>query len=353
MDEDIPLEVVPNGVDPDYFSPQGGARKPARLVFSGKMSYAPNVEAVLWFARYVLPDLRETYPELGVTIVGSDPPAEVTQLARHSGRIGDRICGRYSLTPGLMCGISLAPMRTGVGVQNKVMEAMSMALPVVATSLAARAFGANCPGIVEADSAEDFVEQVSRLLGSPAQAAEIGLRGRQEVIARFSWQTSVNTLEAVYEDALRTFRSGRQIVKDTKECAAQKQNVIANMKQTRKLLSLNRFSRMKLDTRNLLIAGAVVVIALLTTGLYYKLCYVGLKSRDAIDMAQIAANMSEGHGFTTRLVRPSNVVYFQDPGRFYPELNHGHSIRLCVALIFRARTISEQAVSGHPSHSSC
>ena len=91
--------------------------------------------------------------------------------------------------------------------QNKVLEAMAMALPVVATPTAARAFGADCPGIARADSVDDFVEQISRMIGSPAEAAEIGLRGRQEVISRFSWQSSVNKLEAVYEDALRTDRS--------------------------------------------------------------------------------------------------------------------------------------------------
>lgn len=206
LDADLSIDVVPNGVDAEYFGPRGRRRNPARLVFSGKMSYAPNAEAVLWFAQTVLPELRHRFPELEFMVVGSEPPPEVLRLScipgvSVTGYVEDI---RSHLDT---CAISLTSIRTGVGMQNKVLEAMAMALPVVATSTAARAFGSDCPGIAIADSAEDFVEQISRMIGSPAEAAEIGLRGRQEVISRFSWQSSVHRLEAVYEDALRTFRS--------------------------------------------------------------------------------------------------------------------------------------------------
>jgi hypothetical protein len=100
----------------------------------------------------------------------------------------------------------------------------------------------------------------------------------------------------------------------------------------------------RLDVLRLLPAAVVIAIALLMTALFYKLCYVGLQTRDAIDVAQIARNVSEGHGFTTRFVRPSNAPYFENPAGFYPELNHGPLYPLIVALIFKARTISEQAV---------
>lgn len=120
--------------------------------------------------------------------------------------------------------------------------------------------------------------------------------------------------------------------------------MIAGMEQKRKSFSLKPLSVRNLDVMRLLPAGVVIVIALLMTALFYKLCYVGLQTRDAIDVAQIARNISEGHGFTTRFVRPSNSLYFKNPGGFYPELNHGPLYPLVVALVFKARTISEQAV---------
>ena len=133
-------------------------------------------------------------------------------------------------------------------------------------------------------------------------------------------------------------------MKVAEECTAQVWNVIADMEQKRKSFSLSPLSVRNLDVMRLLPAVVVIVIALLMTVLFYKLCYVGLQTRDAIDVAQIARNISEGHGFTTRFVRPSNSLYFKNPGKFYPELNHGPLYPLVVALVFKARTISEQAV---------
>lgn len=213
LNGNLMVSVAPNGVDPEYFCPQGAERKPARLVFSGKMSYAPNVEAVLWFAQSMLPALRQRFSDLEFVVVGSEPPADIQRL---SAIPGVSVTGyvddiRASLDS---CAISVVPMRTGVGIQNKVLEAMAMAIPVVATPLAAGTFGVGCPGIVEADSADSFVGQISHLIENPAEATEMGKHGQQEVMSRFSWQTSVNALETVYEDAVRAFRSGNQIVEE-------------------------------------------------------------------------------------------------------------------------------------------
>jgi sugar transferase (PEP-CTERM/EpsH1 system associated) len=207
LDQALKIEIVPNGVDTEYFAPQGAHRKPARLVYSGKMSYLPNVEAVLWFADNVLPALRREFPDLEFVIVGSGPPPQVIKL---SAVPGISVTGYVEdIRPYLdASAIAVAPVRTSVGVQNKILEAMAMALPVV-TSTAARASIGECAGVLAADDAEDFVSVVSQLVKEPARAVQLGRLGREEVVGRFSWHQSGLQLEAIYEEVLRDFRGSR------------------------------------------------------------------------------------------------------------------------------------------------
>lgn len=207
LDQALAIDVVPNGVDTGYFAPQGAQRRPARLVFSGKMSYLPNVEAVLWFADNVLPALRRQFADLELMVVGSGPPPQVMKL---SAQPGISVTGYVDdIRPYLdESAIAVAPVQTAVGVQNKILEAMAMALPVVASSMVVPGSSGECPGIIAADSGEDFARAIARLVGEPARAAELGLQGREEVVRRFSWHGSVGQLESVYEDVLRRFGGG-------------------------------------------------------------------------------------------------------------------------------------------------
>jgi hypothetical protein len=100
----------------------------------------------------------------------------------------------------------------------------------------------------------------------------------------------------------------------------------------------------KFDWQRLLKAVCVVVAILAYVALFYKRSYIGIVSRDSIDIAQIAANISEGHGFTTRFVRPFNALYFKDVSGYYPELNHGPLFPYIVAVLFKLRTVSEQVI---------
>ncbi|MCX6377535.1 MAG: glycosyltransferase family 39 protein, partial [Armatimonadetes bacterium] len=100
----------------------------------------------------------------------------------------------------------------------------------------------------------------------------------------------------------------------------------------------------KFDWQRLLKAVCVVVAILGGVALFYKRSYIGILSRDSIDIAQIAANISQGHGFTTRFVRPFNALYFKDVSGYYPELNHAPLFPYFVALLFKLRTVSEQVI---------
>lgn len=100
----------------------------------------------------------------------------------------------------------------------------------------------------------------------------------------------------------------------------------------------------RFDWQRLVKAACVVVAILACVALFYKRSYIGITSRDSVDIAQIAANISEGHGFTTRFVRPFNTLYFRDASGYYPELNHGPMFPYFVALLFTLRTVSEQVI---------
>jgi sugar transferase (PEP-CTERM/EpsH1 system associated) len=201
LDRELLIETLPNGVDTDHFVPRPQARLPHRVVFSGKMSYSPNAQAATWFAREVFPSLRNKWDDAEFVIVGSDPPPSVRALA---GQPGVTVTGYVDDIRPFVSSASVAvvPVRTAVGIQNKALEALAAGLPVVASPLATRAFGSDMPGIVEAGSRERFVEAVAELMACPRVAEQMGREGRAAVMERFSWQSSVDRLERIYEAAI-------------------------------------------------------------------------------------------------------------------------------------------------------
>lgn len=204
LDQNLPIEVVPNGVDTDYFSPQEVERAPHRIVFSGKMGYSPNAQAALWFAQNVFCVIRDKYPDAEFMIVGSDPPAEVNKLGSQPGIM---VTGYVDdIRPHLASSaVAVVPMQVAVGMQNKLLEAMAMGLPVVATPIATRSLRQRCPGVAVAESAEEMIAEVSRLLDDPNRADQIGREGRDEVLRNFSWRSSVEKLELAYQGAIRDY----------------------------------------------------------------------------------------------------------------------------------------------------
>ncbi len=205
LDAGLSVQVVPNGVDTEYFSPSEIERHPRRVVFSGKMSYHPNAEAAVWFGENVFPELAKRWPDVEYVVVGSGPTAEVKQLASTP---GISVTGYVDDIRPHLAGASVAvvPMQIAVGIQNKVLESMAMALPVVASPAAARALDPNCPGVVVADGVDSTVEAVSAFLDCPERALAVGAQGREAAISQFSWESSLERIEDIYHAAL----DGRQ-----------------------------------------------------------------------------------------------------------------------------------------------
>jgi sugar transferase (PEP-CTERM/EpsH1 system associated) len=187
--------AIENGVDSDYFSPRLQFASPFRgdevpVVFTGAMNYWPNVDAVAWFAREVLPRVRERDARVRFHIVGMNPDGAVRALARDpaisvTGRVDD-------VRPYLAhARVVVAPLRVARGIQNKVLEAMAMGRPTVVTSGAARALGAR-PGfhLQLADEAEDFSTKVLSVM-EPAAGAAFGRRARAWIEAECAWTSKL------------------------------------------------------------------------------------------------------------------------------------------------------------------
>lgn len=190
------VHVIGNGVDASFFDPchelpdpYAGGRE--SLVFTGAMDYWPNIDAVVWFAREVLPLIRRSRPRAEFWIVGSNPAAQVLSLA---GLDGVRVTGRVpDVRPYLKhARLCVAPLRVSRGVQNKVLEAMAMGRPVLATSAAVRGIDAAGPaGTRIADDAQGMASLAVELLGESAADA-LGSAARAYVRERFDWQANLD-----------------------------------------------------------------------------------------------------------------------------------------------------------------
>lgn len=182
-------DVLQNGVDVAHFTSAGDAgRHPHCCVFTGVMDYAPNVDGVCWFAEHCWPALRGRFPDARFLVVGSRPTPRVQALAELP---GITVTGRVPETPPWFdrAAVAVAPLRLARGVQNKVLEAMSMALPVVSSPQAAQGLGAAPPGTLEiADGAEATIRAVAGLFADPARARAVGAAAAAWVRARWRWE---------------------------------------------------------------------------------------------------------------------------------------------------------------------
>ena len=194
---DKPIYVFPNGVDLDYFRPQreGGPASPARVVFTGNMSYKPNVEAVGDFVSRILPRVWARRPETEFYIVGMDPSPAVRRLADGrrivvTGRVDDVRPYFDAAT------VAVAPLRIARGLQNKVLEAMAMRVPVVASPAAFNGINAEAGrDVLVADEPESFSRGVVSLLDDPLLRDRHAAAARTCVERNHDWARILNGLE--------------------------------------------------------------------------------------------------------------------------------------------------------------
>ena len=191
--------TVPNGTDLEYFTP-GTAELPSiDLIFTGAMDYRANVDAVVWFARAVLPLVRARRGPTELCIVGSNPARSVRALGRDpeitvTGRVPDV---RPYLRSAL---VSVAPLRVARGIQNKVLEALACGLPVVASPAALGGLG-EARGVLVGPTPEEQADLICRLLSDPPLRRELARAGRTFVAENFRWEAQLERIDRLLESA--------------------------------------------------------------------------------------------------------------------------------------------------------
>ena len=197
------VEVVPNGVDAEFFVPAAPSRTET-VVFTGVMDYLPNVEGVLWFASEVWPRVRRVRPGARFAIVGPRPTDAVRAL--HDPARGVEVRGRVPDIRDALAeaALAVAPLRIARGIQNKVLEAMASERAVVSTTAAHEGVEA-VPGrdLLVADDAKTFAAEVLALLSDPERRAHIGRSARAAVLAGHAWDVHVATLERLLDGGAR------------------------------------------------------------------------------------------------------------------------------------------------------
>ncbi len=189
-----PLVVVPNGVDTDFFKPVEGKEKVDDLIFTGNMSYLPNVHTSLYLSRKVMPVLWSSRPGVGLVLAGASPDRRVQQLqSSHITVTGwlDDIRMAYARAK-----VFIAPMHIGTGLQNKILEAMAMGLPVITSPSAAGPIGAtHDQELMVAENAQQYATLAIELLDNEQKRKEMGQAARQFVINHFNWTACTRQLE--------------------------------------------------------------------------------------------------------------------------------------------------------------
>lgn len=203
------IVAVPNGVTFDFLrlpvheplklDDKRRSSRSFHILFVGTMSYFPNADAVLYFAREIFPHIRRIFPQAIFDIVGRLPPRSVRKL---SAADGIRVYGEVEeIRPFLaQADVSIAPMRISRGVPNKILEAMAVGVPVVATTEAVKGIRVNDEEeCLLGDTPERFAAQVIRLLSDVELRTRITKRARQRVQEVYNWKTIGNQLADLIE----------------------------------------------------------------------------------------------------------------------------------------------------------
>ncbi len=194
--------VIPNGVDIDYYRPDNVhplTLKSCSLIFTGKMDFRPNIDAVLWFCQEVLPLVQAEVPEVHFYIVGQRPHHRILPLTTNP---AVTITGYVNDVRPYIAGaeVYVVPLRIGGGTRLKVMEAMAMSKAIVSTSLGCEGFKVtDGQQLIVADTPHEFARRVIDLLGDARARERLGQTARRFVERRYDWRLIVPKFDQVYE----------------------------------------------------------------------------------------------------------------------------------------------------------
>lgn len=200
------IKVVPNGVDTEYFRYSPDGPRNVDILFVGNMRYFPNVQGVGYFADHILPAIRERFADIRFFVVGANPGRSIRSLDD----------GKSIVVKGYVPDVReylqraklfVAPLQSGSGIQNKILEAMASGTPVVSTTIGNLGIGAvNEKEILIADEPHQFARRVGDLLVDGERRKRLSHNAKQLVDTRFSWESRREELEVFYGQAIENRR---------------------------------------------------------------------------------------------------------------------------------------------------
>lgn len=194
--------LVPNGVNENNYINYTTVIKSYDLVFTGNMQYAPNVDAALFLAESILPIVWQTLPNVTLLISGATPTKKVVALACNKINVTgwvDDILQSYASAK-----VFIAPMRLGSGLQNKLLEAMSMKLPCITTSVANDSLKAtHNENVLVGNTAQELANHIILLLTNNNQADKLAENGHKFVEQNFNWKASTNVLNQAFRAKIK------------------------------------------------------------------------------------------------------------------------------------------------------
>jgi len=198
LSPDARVEVVPNGVDADYFAPQAGVETdPALIAFHGNFGYPPNADAARFLAREVLPRAAARVPGARLRLIGRNPPRDVEALAAQDVEVTGAVPDVRPLLA--EAAVVACTLRTGTGIKNKLLEAAALGLPIVATTAALGDVElVDEQHLLVRDDADSIALALAELLSNPARRAELGAAARSAVVGRWTWSQAASMFERLY-----------------------------------------------------------------------------------------------------------------------------------------------------------
>ena len=197
---DLNISVVTNGVDADYYEYKRVKSDGKSIIFTGNMAYPPNVDAVLYFYSDIFPLIRQNVNDIKFYVVGADPVDEILNLRKDGSVV---VTGKVDDIRQYVYGSSVyvSPMRFGTGIKNKILEAMSMGIPIVATNKSMAGIDAfSEKELSVADNEIDFAEKVIELLRDDKKCSYLADSARRLIETQYSWGQKAKLFDKIYRE---------------------------------------------------------------------------------------------------------------------------------------------------------
>lgn len=200
INSQLRLEVIPNGIDLDYFVAKPIEREPATLLFVGNYEYEPNLDAARVLVEQIFPVVQASIPDARLQLVGNNPPAELqawqSDAIDVTGRVPD-------VRPYLVQATAfVCPLRIGAGIKNKVLEALAMNIPVIASPISMEGIAAKDGEQVIVSDVNSMAETVLHLLKNPILQQKLAQNGRPLIEANYSWRSVTDRYQTLYRELI-------------------------------------------------------------------------------------------------------------------------------------------------------